>query len=524
MIEKILFETEARQSLMKGIELLAKAVMTTYGCAGRNVITGGRFPRSTRDGVSVAKSIVFADENLNQGASILRQAALETLETAGDGTSLSTLLAYNIILSAEKYLAEGANPNELKKGIDYAVTEILKQLDSQMLPCDTNEKIKHVATISANNDEFIGGIVAEAYSKIGDSGLITLKNSTTGKTYVEHMTGMQVPSGFVSPYFVNTEKFTCELNKVAVILVAQPLEKIAGQIGTETEKEKGLLGILDRCARAEISVLIVCKEIEGEVMGSLHANKKTMPSCAVRAPYHGIMQKEMLEDIASVTGATVLDIEKGLDVNEMLWEHVGYCDKVVVERDKTLIVGGLGDPKKRAEVLKSEYELTKDEVLRKRLAYLSGGVAVIHVWGETEVEQKETLDRVDDAYKACRVAIEGGVVEGGGVAMLRCNEIPMDGSWTENEIKGGAVILGCMSRPIEQILRNAGIDEEKTNAIKWKINQDEVGYNARTGQYENFFETGVIDPLVVIKTALKNAASVAGTLILTGAVLINSDK
>lgn len=535
MIEKVIFGAEARESVMQGLQEAALAIIQTYGPAGRNIIynIGGIEVRSTKDGVSVARQINFADKGKNQGAQLLRQACEETVDVSGDGTTLSALLAYNLVKSAEEHLKNGVNPNKLKVGIEKGIAQVIEQIKEKSIPCDTNEKIFNVATISGNNDPELGRIVAEAYEKIGIDGMVTLQRSKTGDTFVEHMTGMQIDAGFISPYFVNTEKFTVELKNVAVILCAQELMKLSGSIGKEGVPEKGILGILDKCVKEGLNVLIIAKDVDSEVISGLFTNKKVMASAAVRCPFHGIMQKELLEDIAAATGATVIDTEKGLDYSTMLWEHVGYAKSVTVGNKDTKIIGGGGNTEERVKILRSEYELRKDEVLKKRLARLAGGVSVINVGGLTDLEFSETLDRYDDSVKAVSTAIQGGIVEGGGCAML--NVEMYDDTQGEDERKGFMLVKGLLSAPIRQILKNAGIKERDKWWKFWVRNEisetirnmkawDE-GFNALTMEYdEDMIESGIVDPAMVIVNALKNACSVASTVILTGGVILPKEN
>ena len=525
MINQILFDKEARESVKKGMELLAKAVAKTYGPAGRNVILGGNFPRSSRDGVSVANGIVFSDPAMNQGAYIMKQAAQETVTSCGDGTSASTILAWAMIEEAEKYLEQGANPNLLKRGIDLAVEQIVTQVREKAIECKTPEMIKHVATISANNDEYIGGIVADAYAKIGENGMVILSNSNTGETYTEFVKGMEFNSGFISPRFVNTSTFTCDLKNVAVIVTTEEIKKIEGTVGVQVGETftpgTGLIGVMERCIINGISLLIVGRDVDGEVIGAMYSNKAQLASCAVRAPEYGTMQRENLMDIAAVTGATVIDPEFGLNLKEMVWEHVGHCETATIGNKVTKIIGGAGNPTERIETLKSEYEISKDPTLQRRLAKLTG-VAIIHAGAATEIGRNELKDRLDDAIKATKVAIEEGIVEGGGTALAKVSGYEKE-EHSEDVINGFEIVHGALEAPIRQILANAGFDENDTALIINNIIEGEEGFNAKTMQYENLIESGVVDPVKVVCTSLKNAASVASIVILTGGVLIDTE-
>lgn len=546
MINQILFDKEARESVKKGMELLAKAVAKTYGPAGRNVILGGNFPRSSRDGVSVANGIVFSDPAMNQGAYIMKQAAQETVTSCGDGTSASTILAWAMIEEAEKYLEQGANPNLLKRGIDLAVEQIITQVREKAIECKTPEMIKHVATISANNDEYIGGIVADAYAKIGENGMVILSNSNTGETYTEFVKGMEFNSGFISPRFVNTSTFTCDLKNVAVIVTTEEIKRIEGEIGKERTEEElqeieakekrkrnesdlfkygtGLIGVMERCIINGISLLIVGRDVDGEVIGAMYSNKAQLASCAVRAPEYGTMQRENLTDIAAVTGATVIDPEFGLNLKEMVWEHVGHCETATIGNKVTKIIGGAGNPTERIETLKSEYEISKDPTLQRRLAKLTGGVAIIHAGAATEIGRNELKDRLDDAIKATKVAIEEGIVEGGGTALATTVQYVL--SEISEDVKNGFdIVYQATTSPIKTILSNVGLSDKEKGEIIFNIvlRDNKNGYNAKTMQFENLIESGVVDPVKVVCTSLKNAASVASIVILTGGVLIDTE-
>ena len=528
MINQILFDKEARESVKKGMELLAKAVAKTYGPAGRNVILGGNFPRSSRDGVSVANGIVFSDPAMNQGAYIMKQAAQETVTSCGDGTSASTILAWAMIEEAEKYLEQGANPNLLKRGIDLAVEQIITQVREKAIECKTPEMIKHVATISANNDEYIGGIVADAYAKIGENGMVILSNSNTGETYTEFVKGMEFNSGFISPRFVNTSTFTCDLKNVAVIVTTEEIKKIEGTVGVQVGETftpgTGLIGVMERCIINGISLLIVGRDVDGEVIGAMYSNKAQLASCAVRAPEYGTMQRENLTDIAAVTGATVIDPEFGLNLKEMVWEHVGHCETATIGNKVTKIIGGAGNPTERIETLKSEYEISKDPTLQRRLAKLTGGVAIIHAGAATEIGRNELKDRLDDAIKATKVAIEEGIVEGGGTALATTVQYVL--SEISEDVKNGFdIVYQATTSPIKTILSNVGLSDKEKGEIIFNIvlRDNKNGYNAKTMQFENLIESGVVDPVKVVCTSLKNAASVASIVILTGGVLIDTE-
>ena len=512
MTRDILTGAEARASLMRGMQKLAEAVGATLGPAGRNVIIGGSngvLPRSTRDGDTVAHNINFVDPDEYQGAFLLRQASAKTVEEAGDGTTTSTWLAYSMIKAAEERIAAGENPNKIKAEIDSDLQTVLAELDKMKTPVKQSDYdvIEYIATISGNNDSHVGKIVREAYEKIGDGGVISLADSNTGETYVERHNGVELESGFISPHFVNNGKqFRSDLRKVKVLLCTETLEKFS----QKSPAGKGMMEAARFCADNGYALLVIAKDITGEVLASLVSNKTNgiLVSCAVKAPYFGTKLRENLEDIAAVVGGKVVDPEKGFNQDNFDLSCLGDAEVVMVSQKTTIITGGAGDPSERIEVLKSQLQISDDDVIRNRLAKISGGVAVINVGASTDLEQKELKDRYDDAYKAVRAAIEDGYVPGGGSALLRIN-LGTDG-----------VMHTAIAAPFEKILANAGYEafeiEEKAIAV---CSGDKV-FDAKAGVYGNHLEMGLIDPTKVVKSAIRNAASIAGTVILTGAVVL----
>lgn len=516
MIKDIALGADARASLMVGMRKLAEAVGSTLGPAGRNVVIGGyngQLPRSTRDGVTVAHHINFTDPQMQQGAFLLRQASAKTVEEAGDGTTTSTWLAYKIIEAAEERLAAGENPNKLKSEIDADLKTVLQELDRMKTPVMQTDYnvIEHIATISGNNDNQVGAVVREAYEKIGDGGVIVLSDSNTGQTYVEKHNGVEVESGFISPHFVNNGKaFRCDMQKVKILLCTESIERFSNK----SPEGKGLLEAAKYCSENGYSLLIISKELTGEVLASFVTNKtnKMLSSCGVKAPYFGTKLRENLEDIAAVVGAKVVDPEKGINQDNFDLDCLGYADSVLISQTTTIISGGAGNPDERVEMLKSQLGVVNDDVIRNRLAKISGGVSVIYVGAQTDLEQKELRDRYDDAYKAVRAAIEDGYVPGGGSALLRVT------------LNSENVLSSAIIAPFVKILSNAGYEDFEIKEIAEDVCKGEKVFNAKTGKFVDPVETGLIDPTKVVKSALRNAVSIAGTVILTGAVLIVDDK
>lgn len=505
MIDKLYKGDEARELLLAGVRDLVDAVGATLGPHGKLVVFGYPLSRATKDGVTVANNIQFRDVIKQQGAYLIKQAANKTVSDVGDGTTTATVLAGAII---EMSLAKN-DVNAVRRELESSVENVIKEIDAVKVPMEKH-MLRQVATISGNNDEFVGRIVAEAYEKIGDGGVVVLKDNIQPITEVEYSKGMEFGSGFISPNFItNGAKFCAEMQRCAVIITTEDITelqqpKIAG---------KGLVEVLNHATTNGVPVLIIAKDVNGGALGALVANKqnKILMNCCVRAPRHGIQMRDYLEDIASVTGATVIDPEKGITLETMLWEHVGMAEHVVVTRDKTILEGGAGNPEERAAILKARGLENDDD--KARYARLTGGVAVIKVGAHTDVERNELRDRFDDAYKAVKAAIEDGVVRGGGVTLMRIGNKLLEKD-PEN------ILYRALFSPFERIVKNAGW--ELTPTEKEAIFTKGWDFNAKTGAPCDAFEHGIIDPAAVTKSCVVNAVSVAKIIILTEVVLEES--
>ncbi|WP_126973479.1 chaperonin GroEL [Gynurincola endophyticus] len=521
MAKQILFDLEARNRVKNGIDTLANAVKVTLGPKGRNVILEKKFGVSaiTKDGVSVAKEIELEDPIENIGAQMVKTVASKTADIAGDGTTTATILAQSIYANGLRNVAAGANPIELKKGIDKAVSAAIQHLRNQSEKIDIQSgKLRQVATVSANNDEEIGQLIAEAFSKVGKEGVITVEESKNTDTYVEVVEGMQFDKGYLSPYFVtNTEKMQTELNKPYILLYDKKISVM-----------KDILPVLETTAQSGRPLLIIAEDIDGEALATLVVNKLrgSLKVAAVKAPGFGDRRKEMMQDIAILTGATFISEEQGYKLQDITIDYLGTADTVVTNKDFTTIVGGAGNKeqiKARIAQIKAQIDTTTSdydkEKLRERLAKLSGGVAVLYVGAVSEVEMKEKKDRVDDALHATRAAIEEGIVPGGGTALVRAMEA-LEKLTSENEAEkaGIGIIRRALAAPLKQIIRNAGLEGDVV-VQKVADGKNDFGFNARTEQYENLLQSGVIDPTKVTRTALENAASVAGMLLTTECII-----
>ncbi len=521
MAKDIIFEFEAREALKRGADALANAVKVTLGPKGRNVILDKKYgaPAITKDGVTVAKEIELKDPIENMGAQLVKEVASKTSDLAGDGTTTATVLAQSIINTGLKNVTAGANPMDLKRGIDKAVEAVVEHLKSQSKEIgDTYDKIEQVATISANNDPKIGGIIAEAMGKVKKEGVITIEDAKINETYVKVVEGMQFDRGYISPYFVtDTEKMETTYETPFILIYDKKISVM-----------KDLLPILEKVVQTGRPLLIVAEDIEGEALATLVVNKLrgSLKIVAVKAPGFGDRRKAMLEDIAVLTGGTVISEETGYKLEDADLSYLGQSEKISIDKDNTTIVSGLGnkeDIKSRIGQIKAQIENTTSdydkEKLQERLAKLSGGVAVIYVGAASEVEMKEKKDRFDDALHATRAAVEEGIVPGGGVAYLRAISA-LDNVKCENEdeITGVAIIRRALEEPLRQIVTNAGM-EGSVVVQKVKEGKDDYGFNARTEVYENLFETGVIDPTKVTRVALENAASISGMLLTTECVI-----
>lgn len=523
MAKSIHFNIEAREGLKRGVDALANAVKVTLGPKGRNVVIGKKYgsPAITKDGVSVAKEIELENELENMGAQMVKEVASKTADLAGDGTTTATVLAQSIVTTGLKNVAAGANPMDLKRGIDKAViktVESLKKLSKEI--GDDNKKIEQVATISANNDSTIGKLIAEAMNKVGKDGVITVEEAKGTDTTVEVVEGMQFDRGYQSPYFVtNAEKMVADLENAFILIYDKKISNM-----------KDLLPVLEKVVQTGKPLLIISEEVEGEALATLVVNKirGSLKICAVKAPGFGDRRKEMLQDIAVLTGGTVISEEQGRKLEDASMEDLGRAESISVDKDNTTIVGGAGDKKAiqgRIAQIKAQIENTTSdydrEKLQERLAKLAGGVAVLYIGAASEVEMKEKKDRVDDALHATRAAVEEGIVPGGGIAYIRAIE-SLDTLKGENEDEATGIIIvkRALEEPLRQIIANAG-GEGSIIVQKVKEGKDDFGYNARTEQYENLIKSGVIDPTKVSRVALENAASVAGMILTTECALVD---
>ena len=526
MAKEIKFDIESRDALKRGVDALANAVKVTLGPKGRNVVIEKSFgaPHVTKDGVSVAKEIELEDRVENMGAQMVKEVASKTNDIAGDGTTTATVLAQAIVREGLKNVAAGANPMDLKRGIDKAVTAVVENLKSQSQSVgDSSEKIKQVASVSANNDETIGSLIAEAFGKVGKEGVITVEEAKGIDTTVDVVEGMQFDRGYQSPYFVtNPEKMIAELDNPYILLVEKKISSM-----------KELLPVLEPVAQGGKSLLIISEEVEGEALATLVVNKLrgSLKIAAVKAPGFGDRRKAMLEDIAILTGGQVVSEERGITMENLTLDMLGTAEKVVIDKDNTTIVNGAGDEaqiKGRVAQIKAQIETTTSdydkEKLQERLAKLAGGVAVLYVGAASEVEMKEKKDRVDDALHATRAAVEEGIVAGGGVALVRAISAlaNLSGENTD-ETTGIKIVKRAIEEPLRQIVSNAG-EEGSVVVAKVAEGSGDFGYNAKTGDYVNMLEAGIIDPTKVTRVALENAASVSGMLLTTECVITEVKK
>jgi len=524
MAKQIFFEIEARNKMKKGVDTLANAVKVTLGPKGRNVVIDKKFgaPQVTKDGVTVAKEIELEDPIENMGAQMVKEVASKTADIAGDGTTTATVLAQSVISEGLRNVAAGANPMDLKRGIDKAVSAVVAHLKKQSVTVgNDNAKIQQVASISANNDESIGKLIAEAMTKVGKEGVITVEEAKGTDTTVEVVEGMQFDRGYVSPYFVtNSEKMEADLENPYILIYDKKISSM-----------KDILHILEKVAQSGRPLLIISEDLEGEALATLVVNKLrgTLKVAAVKAPGFGDRRKEMLQDIAVLTKGIVISEEQGYKLENVDLTYLGEATAVTIDKDNTTVVGGKGDKKDitaRVNQIKAQIESsTSDydkEKLQERLAKLSGGVAVLYVGAATEVEMKEKKDRVDDALHATRAAVEEGIVPGGGVAYIRAIEsIENLKGLNADETTGIQIVKRAVEEPLRQIVVNSGI-EGSIVVQKIKEGKSDFGFNARTEVYENLLAAGVIDPTKVTRIALENAASIAGMLLTTECVI--SDK
>ncbi len=517
MAKDIKFNVEARAQMKEGADALANAVKVTLGPKGRNVVIDKKFgaPQVTKDGVTVAKEIELEDRFANMGAQMVKEVASKTNEQAGDGTTTATVLAQAIINVGLKNVTAGANPMDLKRGIDKAVAKVVESLKAQSQEVgDDYSKIEQVGTISANNDGYIGKLIADAMSKVKKDGVITVEEAKGTDTEVKVVEGMQFDRGYISPYFMtNADKMEAVLEEPLVLITDKKISTM-----------KDLLPILEPIAREGKSLLIIAEDVDGEALTTLVVNRLrgTLKIAAVKAPGFGDRRKEMLQDIATLTGAVVVSEERGFTLENTTPDMLGKAEKVVITKENTTIVNGAGDKeaiKERADLIRKQISTTTSdydrEKLQERLGKLAGGVAVLYVGAATEVEMKEKKDRVEDALSATRAAVEEGIVPGGGVAYIRAAEALKDMKGdNEDETTGIHIVARAIEEPLRQIAENAGV-EGSVIIQKIREGKDDFGYNARTDEYVNMFEAGVIDPTKVSRIALENAASVAGMFLTT---------
>ena len=526
MAKEILFNIDARDQLKKGVDALANAVKVTLGPKGRNVIIEKKFgaPHITKDGVTVAKEIELADAYQNTGAQLVKEVASKTGDDAGDGTTTATVLAQAIVAEGLKNVTAGASPMDIKRGIDKAVAKVVESIKSQAETVGDNyDKIEQVATISANNDPVIGKLIADAMRKVSKDGVITIEEAKGTDTTIGVVEGMQFDRGYLSAYFVtNTEKMECEMEKPYILIYDKKISNL-----------KDFLPILEPAVQTGRPLLVIAEDVDSEALTTLVVNRlrSQLKICAVKAPGFGDRRKEMLEDIAVLTGGVVISEEKGLKLEQATIEMLGTADKVTVSKDNTTIVNGAGakeNIKERCEQIKAQIAATKSdydkEKLQERLAKLSGGVAVLYVGAASEVEMKEKKDRVDDALRATRAAIEEGIVAGGGVAYIRALDA-LEGLQGENadETTGIDIIKRAIEEPLRQIVANAG-KEGAVVVQKVREGKADFGYNARTDVYENLHAAGVVDPAKVTRVALENAASIAGMFLTTECVIVEKKE
>ena len=523
MAKKIQFDIEAREGLKRGVDALANAVKVTLGPKGRNVIVGKSFggPQVTKDGVTVAKEIELEDALENMGAQMVKEVASKTNDLAGDGTTTATILAQSIVNEGLKNVTAGANPMDLKRGVDKAVTAIVDELNkSAKTVGNSSDKIQQIASISANNDSAIGDLITQAFEKVGKEGVITVEEAKGTDTYVDVVEGMQFDRGYLSPYFVtNSEKMESDLESPYILLYDKKISAM-----------KDLLPILEPVAQSGKPLLVIAEDVDGEALATLVVNKLrgALKIAAVKAPGFGDRRKAMLEDIAILTGGTVISEERGFNIENTTIDMLGSAERVTIDKDNTTIVNGSGDKKEiqaRVGQIKSQIETTTSdydkEKLQERLAKLAGGVAVLYVGAASEVEMKEKKDRVDDALHATRAAVEEGIVAGGGVALIRARkQLEKIKSSNDDELTGIQIISRALEAPLRTIVENAG-GEGSVVVAKILDGKGGFGYDAKSETYVDLFESGIIDPKKVTRVALENAASVAGMILTTECALVD---
>ena len=523
MAKKIQFDVEAREGLKKGVDALANAVKVTLGPKGRNVIIGKSFggPQVTKDGVTVAKEIELEDALENMGAQMVKEVASKTNDLAGDGTTTATILAQSVVKEGLKNVTAGANPMDLKRGVDKAVETVVDELNKQSKTVgNSSEKIKQIASISANNDETIGELITEAFEKVGKEGVITVEEAKGTDTYVDVVEGMQFDRGYLSPYFVtNSEKMESDLESPYILLYDKKISAM-----------KDLLPVLEPVAQTGKPLLVIAEDVDGEALATLVVNKLrgSLKIAAVKAPGFGDRRKAMLEDIAILTGGTVISEDRGFTLENTTIDMLGSAERVTIDKDNTTVVNGAGDKKSisdRVNQIKSQIETTTSdydkEKLQERLAKLAGGVAVLYVGAASEVEMKEKKDRVDDALHATRAAVEEGIVAGGGVALLRTRKaLEKLKSDNVDELTGIQIISRAIESPLRTIVENAG-GEGSVVVAKVIDGKGDFGYDAKSEKYVDLLKEGIIDPKKVTRIALENAASVAGMILTTECALVD---
>jgi len=522
----VYFASDARDRMLRGVNILANAVKVTLGPKGRNVVIEKSFgaPRSTKDGVTVAKEIELSDRFENLGAQLIREVASKTNDKAGDGTTTATVLAQAIVVEGLKSVAAGMNPMDLKRGVDKAVAKVIEEIKSSAKKVSDNSEIAQVGTISANGDTEVGEMIAKAMAKVGNEGVITVEEAKTAETELDVVEGMQFDRGYLSPYFItNAEKMEAELEEPMILLFEKKLSSL-----------QPLLPVLEAVVQSGRPLLIIAEDVEGEALATLVVNKLRggLRVAAVKAPGFGDRRKAMLEDLAILTGGELISEDLGIKLENVTLEMLGKAKKVTINKDDTTIVDGSGDKKgieaRIAQIKKQIEDTTSDydkEKLQERLAKLAGGVAVIRVGGSTEVEVKEKKDRVDDALNATRAAVEEGIVPGGGVCLLKASKV-LDGFKGDNDDQeaGVAIVRRALQAPIRQIAENAGVEGSIVVGKVLENKSPTFGFNAQTEEYVDMVKAGVIDPAKVVRTALQDAASVAGLLITTEAAIVEAPK
>jgi chaperonin GroEL len=517
---------DSRKKLINGVNQLANAVATTLGPNGRNVVIQNEHgvPQSTKDGVTVAKAIELEDTLENTGAQMVKQAAIKTAEQAGDGTTTSTLLAQEIVNAGMRYSDKGHNIVEIKRGIDKCVKAHVNYIREMSQDISNEDQLRQVATISANNDSEVGELIATAMEKVGRDGVVTIEESRTGETYLETVEGLQFDRGYKSPYFVtNNDTMSCTLKDAVILFYNGRITQV-----------KDLLPLLENLSTQSKSLLIVAEDIDGEALATLIVNKMrgTLNVCAVKAPDFGDRRTLLMNDMATLTGGVVVDKDKGMKLDKFDLKWLGECRTVTITKEQTTIVDGAGEQVEITELctqLQSQIENSNSpfemEKLQERLAKLTGGVAVVHVGGNTETEMREKKDRVDDALQATKAAIEEGIIPGGGVALLRSSHKVTCSTDNADQKIGCNIMYNALRKPFEQILKNAGVQD--VHSIEYRVkgrSNTHTGYNIKTGKFEDFLEVGIIDPTKVTRCALENAASIAGTILLTECTVVNKPQ